>query len=628
MDTLNNRFKNIIDSYKEIAKIARDNNMSFITAMFYYDNRKYINTGEAKSLFESSLIEKSFYNRIHKYKYLSDTAKQLRIPLSLLRSYLKDNNFDISGPISYEKLMTIMENASIVNIHRSLQDKYGTDLSKKLGEPNNYLSSITNYSRVYNLPLDISKKIIDFKIKKYAKKNNVSIDIATIMATYGLNEETANNILELQECFSVVDPNDKLSICRKGRTYIFNNMNKFNMEDINGIKFASKTKEGLDTLLSIFNNAIKNGKKQYVEELLTRGNKEELLITDFAIHNGSCCDYENGVIYLDKSDTERYDLDGQTMVFYHESSHFLDMGSKRGNVWFSLTNNDVLDIYNNMYNYVDDKFLSKFYKSNIIPDLIKEKVLDFLKKYDFSLKAKKYDVLLHSPDKLADKYINDEHFQKKWREEIEKEKSNYSDEDKESFFRQRVLYEKDKYMGLIDYFSDIYDAFSKGFLQLPNFGRYSGFSGHGKKYFSDPYARLVEFIAEIGTIYNSNGEDVLTYEFGPDLAKEAIDMYNNMLSYHPYIIPQVRSFEDSYYDKSIVSFLNYPKVSDEQLDIDMLDNKNGFEVDEELIDEYLDSNNDDKEVDDGKSDELDEMLIDEYINSSNNEMNQVNKKDI
>ena len=614
MDTLNNRFKNIINSYKEIAKIARDNKMSFITSMFYYDNIKYINTDEAKSLFESSLIEKRIFNSIYKYKYLSDTAKQLKIPLSLLRSYLRDNYFDLSGPISGDKIPNIMRIASIANIHSSLQEKYGTDLSKKLGEPNNYLSSITNYSRVYNLPLDISKKIIDFKIKKYAKKNNVSIDIATIMATYGLSEETANNILELQEYFSVVNPGDEHSKCRKARTYIFNNMNKFNMEDINGIKFASKTKEGLDTLLSIFNNAIKNGKKQYVEELLTRGNKEELLITDFAIHNDSRCDFENGVIYLNKRDTDHYDLDEQTMLFYHESSHFLDLGSKRGNVWFSLTDNTVLDVYNNMYNYVDDKFLSKFYNSNIIPDLIKDKVLDFLKKYDFSLKAKKYNVLLHSPDKLADKYINDEYFQNKWREEIKKEKADYSDQDKESFFRQKLLYEKDKYIGLIGYVSDIYDAFGKGLLA--KYGFKHSFIGHGKDYFSNPYSRLNEFIAEIGTIYNSNGEDVLTYEFGPELAKEAIEVYKNMLSYNPAIIPYPRSFEDDNSDKSIVSFVNYPEVSDEQLDIDMFNQTrdNGIDLDEMLIDVYLESDANDKE----SEDELDEMLVDEYLKTSNN----------
>ena len=53
--------------------------------------------------------------------------------------------------------------------------------------------------------------------------------------------------------------------------------------------------------------------------------------------------------------------------------------------------------------------------------------------------------------------------------------------------------------------------------------------GHGIEYYERKGLDLIEFMAEIGAFFNNDCMDVLIYEFGKEITKELMDIYNEML---------------------------------------------------------------------------------------------------
>ena len=90
--------------------------------------------------------------------------------------------------------------------------------------------------------------------------------------------------------------------------------------------------------------------------------------------------------------------------------------------------------------------------------------------------------------------------------------------------QQKRLYERKKYKVLSNSLMDILDGITKG--KLYSFG----ISGHGKEYYSSQTNQLVEFIANIGVIYNQDGTDFLNFELGEEITTEIMNMYRNFIS--------------------------------------------------------------------------------------------------
>lgn len=507
------RILNKIKSYREIRKIAKDNNVDFFTAFLYFENKDTLTLNDAREIIQESVQELD--NLIKK-------SKELNISFFLLNSIIEEKRLEIEDDGLHHIL--IAEDITIEDLHKSLNNKYGTDLTKKIGEPNNYLFSITTMNRKYGLPLSLSKKIVDFKIKRFAKKNNVSFDMATLMVNYDYSKETAENVMTLIDYYGSINHYYKQNLCDITRKYLEESPDVLKKE-IHGFLITSKSQEGLDNLEKIINNALTKGKKDYVEKFLSEASSRRLMVTDFYPDKTSQCNPSTELIYLENFNGISNTLEEMTTLFFHESTHFIDLGNN-----FSTKNYSVVYNYNSLYDYFNDKMLDKTMSSKVIPDPLKEDLREFFIKHSLPLKIKGAKIALSNKDKMSDEYVHNDDLQKKWKDEIDKEFSDISEKDKERLFKQKVAYEKNKYIGLIDFISDIYDALAAGELLEPKISKLR-IPGHGKNYYGPPHNRLIEFIANIGSIYNADGEDVLSYEFGPELTQSFVDMYKEMLSY-------------------------------------------------------------------------------------------------
>ena len=258
---------------------------------------------------------------------------------------------------------------------------------------------------------------------------------------------------------------------------------------INGITIISKTNAGLKLLERVLSYIFDNGKPEFLKQFKEKALSSNLAITDFMFNDNSndrpFFSEEYGCIYLPKRDFLLEYLD----IFYHEATHFLDYS--KGNISSSVI--------------ILKQLLDKI-KSNKNP--IRKGL-----KIAFFTNAKIY------------KYLDDKALNQKWLDEIKKEKKIVNDDDLQQYLLQKKQYERMKYELLIKDISDIYDAISNGFV------RKLGGSGHGISYYSNDDNIIPELMANLGSIFNLDGMDILVYEFGEEIATELFEIYKSFLSY-------------------------------------------------------------------------------------------------
>lgn len=498
----NNILKEItknINNIIEIRKLAQEKQVDFKTAkILFNDGKKDIDIDTAKKIKEIA----------DKYKISSNIIQSI---------ILDDNKLDVEEFDIYDKIY----DSNIIIQNEEL---------KKIGIKYNYINEIQKLLK-YGLSIEDADKLIQIKINAYAKIHHISKTAATLKIAYKFDKKEAQNYEEILDFFQKEGRNPDYILSENLREYLYSS-DIFKKKEVNGIMIASKTEEGLSKLENIINEAFQKGKEDYIKELETASNKERLIISDYGYGARSCYYPTSALIHIKTNEKELLD------TFFHETSHFLDkVNSYDKDKAFSKMEPKVREIFEKIKTEVNNNSVNSIINNKNIPLSIRKIIQKVSSKIDIGIYSKGIKALLPkielgedgikyiSPEnKLANEYIKDERLNQKWKDEIEKKYSSYTKEDKELFYRQKLNYEKQKYLTLIGDIFDIYDGISKGNLQT-----YFLTTGHGKSYYSEENNDLLEFVAEIGAIYNSDGEDVLEFEFGKELTTEIINIYKEMI---------------------------------------------------------------------------------------------------
>ncbi len=492
MASIRDRLLKNVNDYIEIRKIAQEYNDDRITyevAKIYFELRDVIKIDDA--------IE------------ICNKAREFNVPTLIILESI--NDFALY-PIDL----------AWNHIYSTVEKKYSTDFTKRIGYPDYYSLSIARLSSNMHIPLEFAKKLTDLKINLYEKVRRVSHEVAVLGATYGMTKKAAIHTLKAIDFLEENNMHEKTDFTiHKVRKYLEESP-EFYRKTINGILVAATSEKRLDLIEKMIKKAYAEGDKEYLEQLTKKSNERDLIVTDLQIHDRSCFNPWGELIYIDKSiDKKKIDL--QAGLFYHESSHFLDYDSVDH---YSVYSKEVNDNFQDLNKNIFDNTFSNILNRMKVNEEVKTKISAFLYKHNVHTKIKGLKMMFTTKNRMAENYIKNEELRNKWKDEINTTKSEYSEKDRRMFFQQKLGYEKAKYINLIGAISDIYDAIDKGSLY-----DWMGLTGHGKKYYSRPGYDVIEFVAEVGQIINSGGTDILAYEFGEGFSKSFQEMYSNLVNH-------------------------------------------------------------------------------------------------
>ena len=489
----NNLLKEIdknINKIKSISKIAQKEKIDFKTAKIMFN--------DGNNDIEISTAQK-----------IKEIADKYKMPSNIVQRVILDNNdSDIEEwHIYYE----IYKTNDIINQNEEI---------KKIGTSYSYIKKIHELIK-YGISIEDADKIIQIKINAYSKLHKVSKLVATLKVAYDFEKDGAKKYAEIIDFFEkenrILSDYMELNL----REYLYSS-NTFKKKKINGITIVSKTEDGLQKLENIVNESMEKGNEEYRKLLEKASEKEALLITDYSYSTISCHYTSLGMIYLQ---TDERNISNLTDVFFHETSHFLDNTNRfDGDDYYSEAEPKIREIFEKIRTEINNTPIELIIKNQKIPLSIRKLIQDVSSKTNMGIYAKGIKYFMLSSNRNANEFICDARLNQKWKDEIEKKYSFYSRDDRNLFYRQKLNYEKQKYITLISAVYDIYDGLSKG-----NLHSYLGKAGHGKKYYSIKNNDIIEFIANIGAIYNSGGKDILEFEFGPELANEIIQIYKETI---------------------------------------------------------------------------------------------------
>ena len=516
MSSIRERLLKNVNDFIEIRKIAErynDDRITYEVAKIYYQNKDVIDLYEAITICER--------------------AKNFDLPASIIVQTIYDQGM-------------YAENVNWGYAYDTVNRYFSNDFTRKIGYPNDYALSIVRLSDKLHIPPSFAKTLTDMKIKAYEKIHRVPHEVAVLGATYDMTKGEAENTIKainyLDEHNIRVDSDITI---HKVRRYLEVNP-QFYRKNINGVLIVATSEKKLEILDKMISKSFEDGDKEYVEQLSKKSQERGLIVTDLKIDERSCYYGWGEMIYIDNA-YDKQNVDIQAGLFYHESSHFLDYN---GGEHYSVYNPEVNNNFHNLSKSLFDNTFSNVLNNIKINEKAKNKLSDFLYKHNVHTKIKGLKMMFTTERSAANHYINNEELRNKWKEEIDSTKSEYSEEERRMLFQQKLGYEKSKYINLIGAISDIYDAIDKG-----NLRDWMGLCGHGKKYYNIHGTDVIEFVAEVGQIINSGGEDILSYEFGKDFSKSFKEMYYNMINYEQpspnHIIIQVDESKEDDLDESL-----------------------------------------------------------------------------
>lgn len=337
----------------------------------------------------------------------------------------------------------------------------------------------------------IDQAIAEFekRVKKEMSENGLSeLEALAKILCFGDNfkaKEFADSYLRKQAIKHDPVESIKRGMCTSDR---------YKHTTVHGIVLISETEEGLNSLISAVNYAFQHGQKDQMQLLEQEAAKRNLFIGDFLDS-----DKKTSLAYFASKFKYIYLVPGMSaeqnaQKIYHETTHFLDvsLGDVRKGEFLSPNSEVIEEIL------------------TILKEKIKFPVLRGMAYTKF-------------PNVCAKKYSTNPKLNQKWLEEIKMDNPHASPEDIQLFWQQKVLYERKKHKALMHCLMDIYDGLTNGAI-------YKHFNyGHGKEYYSAPENIAIEFLAQIGTIYNCGGVDVLNYEFGEEITQKIMMMYEQFL---------------------------------------------------------------------------------------------------
>lgn len=499
MVTIDEFGKRIDDAFdKRISKI------SFIQA-FAKENK--ISYSQAKEIYD-----KRYSNEA---QIISKYASRNHVPYELIISMIEDDGLSFSDINYYsinEKIYEVFFKEGSKNKDLLLIKDYSgyiEEVRRRLG------ASVTSKS----IPQVIDE--IQKDIYQFAQKNNVSSAVATLCVCYGLN------ITQAEKTINFLTYNEKNNIesshsIVEDYTKFLNANSNLKRTTLHGINIISPTQEGLDRLIEIVEQTYSKGEDDYKKQLEQLAKEKNLILTDTHFREDTGFPFYNNdsnLIYMNlNSYTDLVD------TFFHESTHFIDSKTGQNEAYYSHIEGKVWNVFKKMEEKINNKPYENIINNQNVPMALKRIVSSYANAFNKGITEKGIDYNKKGIEALATDYISDPTMTEKWEKEIEEQYAPETAEEKRDYLIQKKIYEREKYIRLLDPIYDIYDGIAKGRLH----DKYKTF-GHGRKYYSSDVNRIIEFIANIGIFYNNNCDDVLTYEFGEELSKELIGIYNDLL---------------------------------------------------------------------------------------------------
>lgn len=499
MVTIDEFGKSIDDAFdKRISKI------SFIQA-FAKENK--ISYSQAKEIYD-----KRYSNEA---QIISKYASRNHVPYELIISMIEDDGLSFSDINYYsinEKIYEVFFKEGSKNKDLLLIKDYSgyiEEVRRRLG------ASVTSKS----IPQVIDE--IQKDIYQFAQKNNVSSAVATLCVCYGLN------ITQAEKTINFLTYNEKNNIesshsIVEDYTKFLNANSNLKRTTLHGINIISPTQEGLDRLIEIVEQTYSKGEDDYKKQLEQLAKEKNLILTDTHFREDTGFPFYNNdsnLIYMNlNSYTDLVD------TFFHESTHFIDSKTGQNEAYYSHIEGKVWNVFKKIEEKTNNKPYENIINNQNVPMALKKIVSSYANAFNKGITEKGIDYNRKGIDVLATDYISNPTMTEKWEKEIEEQYAPETAEEKRDYLIQKKIYEREKYIRLLDPIYDIYDGIAKGRLH----DKHNTF-GHGRKYYSSDVNRIIEFIANIGIFYNNNCNDVLTYEFGEELPKELIGIYNDLL---------------------------------------------------------------------------------------------------
>ena len=466
-------FENIkedVSSAIKIKKLAKSLKINYVIAKIMYHNGKNdIDYRTALKIYE--------------------TLKELNIPfnlidvLDIIDEYLINNELDLE--ILYKK------------IAYKIDRKYIDELSKytDINSGANYYYGKYLYDLIKKgIPLSVAIKKFELSVIFEMKRFNLS-EFSALAKLLFFKDNNVARVFEneyINKRAIVNSPYETI------RNYLLFSPN-YKRKIVNGITLISKTDKGLLNLEQLVNKVYTKANPNFLSVLTQEAFKNELILIDFPFYEYENTEYVYLYRYIYINQEKINYEDYWIYIFYHEATHFLD----------------------NMFGISITNELNSWFSSN---DLTISKIIKFIKnKINIHEKALN---IRNSKELVARNYANDKKKKKKWMQQIKTEYQNSDNNTIQLYMQQKKLYEMEKYKRFLVFLADIYDGLSCGLLK-DEFNLY----GHGTDYYSDYKHVLIEFLANIGVFYNTKEFDILCFEFGEELTKKIIKMYEIFLNF-------------------------------------------------------------------------------------------------
>ena len=456
-------------------------------------------------------------NNIKKISTILETAKQKKKKYEIVKIMYHNGAGDITEEEAtriYEEMeklgvpIHLMDNIDVLTLYRSAKRIKDYELYRAMADYANkpvinelescFPTFKTEYGWRLSLlvkkgkTLDEAIRIFDKIIKKEMNKKKLSEVGAVANLLFLFNDIAAK---EFAEAYAEGSYNEN-DFYRSIITHI-NESSDYKKKTIHDIKIISTTQEGLDRLEALIERIYSKADKSYLETISKQARMHMLIITDFSLtinKNAHQSGYY-GCICLSKKSTK----EEEEATFYHEITHFLDLASAR---------------------YYDRRSSSEDYYSEINPEV--KRILQLLE--DRVLATERGRSIAWHNKKNREAYINNPVIQQRWMLQIKTENPGASEEVLKTLLEQKKAYERKRYKMLSNAISDIMDNITKGDVYV------HGGAGHGSSYYSDEKNRLRELMGVIGELYNIGALDILYYEFGEELTKELIKMYEDLIN--------------------------------------------------------------------------------------------------
>lgn len=474
-----------------IRRIADTYRISFKEAKFIYP---YIINNQDESVIKNARL---IYRIMEEYKIPEYIANEI--------TWI-DNEYNVLFDIYY-------------TINKFVKNKE----YKELGIGISYAEKLYPYLR-NGISLDKAEEIIELKNKVLSIIINKPIELVRIMTIFNIKKNLAQTILDV--CKHSRDNSQGLlgNYNQMIRSYLLYSKD-LKTDFANGILIKSKTDNGLYNLKRMIDNAFNKGDIDFTEKLYNEAIKNQLVITDICFDNLKISNFNSNGLFIYIGENDVYDYNNEETI-YHEATHFLDYINGSEDEFYSVYTEKIVDIYEQIKKELNNSTVNSIVNNEFIPNFIKREIKNNPDGFNLGMISTIMKHKFSQNKKNGLDYVNNEELQRKWKKEIDDKHRYESKYDRELYFEQKIYYEKQRYTRLIICIQDIYDGLTNGKAH-----DWFNLGGHGRKYYSFKENGIIEFIAEIGELYNADGIDLLEYELGKELTKKIINIYKDFLEY-------------------------------------------------------------------------------------------------